>query len=111
MKHGNGIRFATTGPALRRDDRVRERAATALFVVARACLPSRFAVSPKAASVVSATAARPAGNHSLAASAATIASGRAARSVPHPLARRRLAPVRRRPFSSVRLTLMQDHSS
>jgi len=115
MKHGNGIRFATTGPALRRDYSVRERAATALFVVARACLPSRFAVSLKAASVVSATAARPAGNHSRAASAATfaraIASGRAARSVPHPLARRCLAAVRRRPFSSVRLTLMQDHSS
>ena len=37
MKHGNGIRFATTGPALRRDDRGRERAATALCVVAHAC--------------------------------------------------------------------------
>ncbi|MBN3747843.1 hypothetical protein G3N96_20780 [Burkholderia sp. Se-20373] len=115
MKHGNGIRFATTGPALRRDDRVRECAATALFVVARACLPSRFAVSLATASAVSATAARPAGNHSLAASAATfaraIASGRAARCVPHLLARHRLALVRRRPFSSVRLTLMQDHSS
>ncbi|WP_175013764.1 hypothetical protein [Burkholderia lata] len=115
MKHGNGIRFATTVPALCLDDRVREHAATASFAVARACLPSRFAVSLAAAPVASATAARPAGNHSLAASAATfaraIASGRAARSVPHPLARRRLASVRRRPFSSVRLTLMQDHSS
>ncbi|WP_174934503.1 hypothetical protein [Burkholderia lata] len=115
MKHGNGIRFATTGPALRRDDRARGRTATALFVVARACLPSRFAVALATASVASATAARPAGNHSLAATAATfaraIASGRAARSVPHPLARRRLALVRRRSFSSVRLTLMQDHSS
>ncbi|WP_174944677.1 hypothetical protein [Burkholderia lata] len=115
MKHGNGIRFATTAPALCLDDRVRERAATASFAVARACLPSRLAVSLAAASVASATAARPAGNHSLAASAATfaraIASGRAARHVPHPLARRRLALVRRRSFSSVRLTLMQDHSS
>ncbi|WP_256940844.1 MULTISPECIES: hypothetical protein [Burkholderia] len=70
MKHGNGIRFATTGPALRRDDRVRERAAAALCVGARACLPSRFAVSLATASVVGATAARPAGNHSPAASPA-----------------------------------------
>ncbi|WP_175967078.1 hypothetical protein [Burkholderia sp. BCC0322] len=115
MKHGYGIRFATPGPALRRGDRVRARAATAPFVVARACLPSRFAVALATASGASTTAARPAGNHSLAASAATFArafaSGRAARSVPCPLASRRLALVRRRSFSSVRLTLMQDHSS
>ncbi|WP_423391772.1 hypothetical protein [Burkholderia sp. LMG 21824] len=115
MKHGNGIRFATTGPALRRGDRVHARAAAAPFVVARACLPLRFAVALATASVASTTAARPAGNHSLAASAATFAracaSGRAARSVPRPLAMRRVALVRRRSFSSVRLTLMQDHSS
>ncbi|VWC17651.1 hypothetical protein BLA14095_05579 [Burkholderia lata] len=115
MKHGNGIRFATTGPALRRDDRVRERAAAAPFVVARACLPSRFAAPFASAPVASATAARPAGNHALAASAATfaraIASGRTARSVLQPLAKRRPALMRRRSFSSVRLTLMQDHSS
>ncbi|WP_256989917.1 hypothetical protein [Burkholderia sp. AU15512] len=88
MKHGNGIRFATTGPALRRDDRVRECAATALFVVARACLPSRFAVSLATASAVSATAARPAGNHSLAASAATFARAIAS-AVPHAACRTR----------------------
>ncbi|HIH2752185.1 hypothetical protein L3V59_05050 [Burkholderia aenigmatica] len=115
MKHGNGIRFATTGSALRRAGRLRARVATALSVVARSCLPSRFAVAFAPPSVASTTAARPAGNHSLAASAATfaraIASGRAARSVPHPLAKHRPAPVRRRSFSSVRLTLMQDHSS
>ncbi|MCA8272188.1 hypothetical protein LGN17_06620 [Burkholderia sp. AU30280] len=115
MKHGNGIRFATTAPALCRDDRVHARAATAPFVVARACLPSRFAVALATASVASATTARPAGDHSLAASAATFArafaSGRAARNVPRPLAVRRVALVRRRSCSSVRLTLMQDHSS
>ncbi|CAB3765359.1 hypothetical protein B7G54_14760 [Burkholderia puraquae] len=115
MKHGDGIRFATTGPALRRDDRPRARAATAPFVVARTGTPSRCAVSFAAASVASATTARPAGNHLLAASAATfaraIASGRAARSVLQPLAKRRPALVRRHSFSSVRLTLMQDHSS
>ncbi|WP_081085527.1 hypothetical protein [Burkholderia cepacia] len=98
MKHGNGIRFATTGPASRRNGRVRARAASAPFVVARPCLPSRFA-----------------GNHSPAASAATfaraIASGRAARSMPLPLAKCRPAALRRRSPSSVRLTLMQDHSS
>ncbi|MBN3831252.1 hypothetical protein [Burkholderia sp. Ac-20344] len=54
MKHGNGIRFATTGPALRRNDRVHARAATAPFVDARAGRPSRFAVSLAAAAVASA---------------------------------------------------------
>ncbi|WP_081066854.1 hypothetical protein [Burkholderia cepacia] len=111
MKHGNGIRFATTGPASRRNGRVRARAASAPCVVARPCLPSRFAAAPAA----SAPAARPAGNHSPAASAATfaraVASGRAARSVPLPLAKHRPAAARRRSLSSVRLTLMQDHSS
>ncbi|WP_321907184.1 hypothetical protein [Burkholderia cepacia] len=120
MKHGNGIRFATTGPASRRNGRVRARAASAPFVVARPCLPSRFAAAFAAAAfaaapVANAAAARPAGNHSPAASAATfaraIASGRAARSMPLPLAKRRPAALRRRSLSSVRLTLMQDHSS
>ncbi|WP_233343723.1 hypothetical protein [Burkholderia cepacia] len=123
MKHGNGIRFATTGPASRRNGRVRARAASAPFVVARPCLPSRFAAAVAAAvaaafaaaPVANAAAARPAGNHSPAASAATfaraIASGRAARSMPLPLAKRRPAALRRRSLSSVRLTLMQDHSS
>ncbi|WP_081078879.1 hypothetical protein [Burkholderia cepacia] len=115
MKHGNGIRFATTGPASRRNGRVRARAASAPFVVARPCLPSRFAAAFAAAPVANAAAARPAGNHSPAASAATfaraIASGRDARSMPLPLAKRRPAALRRRSLSSVRLTLMQDHSS
>ncbi|WP_081062427.1 hypothetical protein [Burkholderia cepacia] len=116
MKHGNGIRFATTGPASRRNGRVRARAASAPCVVARPCLPSRFAAAPAAsAPAASAPAARPAGNHSPAASAATfaraVASGRAARSVPLPLAKHRPAAARRRSLSSVRLTLMQDHSS
>ncbi|WP_175925941.1 hypothetical protein [Burkholderia cepacia] len=114
MKHGNGIRFATTGPASRRNGRVRARAARAPFV-ARPSLPSRFAAAVAAAPVANAAAARPAGNHLPAASAATfaraIASGRAARSVPLPLAKRRPAALRRRSLSSVRLTLMQDHSS
>ncbi|MDW9226782.1 hypothetical protein C7S15_1343 [Burkholderia cepacia] len=118
MKHGNGIRFATTGPASRRNGRVRARAARAPFV-ARPCLPSRFAAAVAAAvaaaPVANAAAARPAGNHSPAASAATFArataSGHAAYSVPRPLAKRRPAALRRRSLSSVRLTLMQDHSS
>ncbi|MBA9895974.1 hypothetical protein D7207_41165 [Burkholderia cepacia] len=114
MKHGNGIRFATTGPASRRNGRVRARAARAPFV-ARPCLPSRFATAVAAAPVANAAAARPAGNHSPAASAAmsarATASGRAAYSVPLPLAKRRPAALRRRSLSSVRLTLMQDHSS
>ncbi|WP_081065275.1 hypothetical protein [Burkholderia cepacia] len=114
MKHGNGIRFATTGPASRRNGRVRARAARAPFV-ARPCLPSRFAAAVAAAPVANAAAARPAGNHSPAASAATFArataSGHAAYSVPLPLAKRRPAALRRRSLSSVRLTLMQDHSS
>ncbi|WP_081072333.1 hypothetical protein [Burkholderia cepacia] len=115
MKHGNGIRFATTGPASRRNGRVRARAASAPFVVARPCLPWRFAAAFAAAPVANAAAARPAGNHSPAASAATFArataSGHAAYSVPLPLAKRRPAALRRRSLSSVRLTLMQDHSS
>lgn len=86
MRHGNGIRLATTGSASRRAGRGRARVATAQSVAARSCLPSRRAVPFAAASVASAAAARFAGNHWLAASAAAfaraIASGRAARSVP-----------------------------
>ncbi|MCA8020542.1 hypothetical protein [Burkholderia metallica] len=115
MKHGNGIRVAITGSALRRAGRARVRVATAPSVVARACLPSRLAVPFAPTSAAHTTAARIAGNHRLAASAATfahaIASGRAVRSVPQPLAKHRRAAVRRRSLSSVRLTLMQDHSS
>ncbi|PHP89545.1 hypothetical protein CFB52_004865 [Burkholderia sp. AU18528] len=114
MKHGNGIRFAFPRSASRRAGRPRARGATARRVVARMRAPSWLAVPFAAAPVARATAARCAGNHALAASAATfaraIAAGRGARSMP-PLAQHRAAPVRRRPFSSVRLTLMQDPSS
>ncbi|UXU88759.1 hypothetical protein [Burkholderia sp. S-53] len=139
MKHGNGIRFATPGPALRRAERMHApganaldafnefvaRVATALSVAARWRVRSRLAVPCAAAAVAIASAARFAGHHAMAAPAATharaIASGRAARSVSRRLAKRRPAPARavptmpsparRRSLSSVRLTLMQDHSS
>ncbi|NTZ86717.1 hypothetical protein FCJ61_27915 [Burkholderia metallica] len=125
MKHGNGIRFAITGSALRRAGRLRACGAMAQRVVARTRGPSRlavpFGVVPDAGAPVAgvpaagATAARCAGNHALAASAATlaraVAPGRAARRVPPPLAKHRPAAVRRRSLSSVRLTLMQDPSS
>ncbi|WP_338639111.1 hypothetical protein [Burkholderia pyrrocinia] len=133
MKHGNGIRFATPGPALRRVERMHApganafnafvaRVAAALSVAARRRVRSRLAVPCAAAAVAIANAT---GNHAMAAPAAmlarAIASGRAARSVSRLLAKRRPAPVRavpsmpsparRRSLSSVRLTLMQDHSS
>ncbi|EKS9884724.1 hypothetical protein BTK96_001654 [Burkholderia pyrrocinia] len=136
MKHGNGIRFATPGPALRRAERMHApganafnafaaRVAATQSVAARRRVRSRLAVPFAAASVAIANAARFAGNHALAAAAATnacaIASGHAARSVSRRLAKRRPAvaravpsmpsPARRRSLSSVRLTLMQDHSS
>ncbi|MBR7977785.1 hypothetical protein [Burkholderia cenocepacia] len=125
MKRGNGIRFAIIRSALHRAGRLRACRAMTQPVVARTHRPSRlavpFAVVPDAgipatsATVAGATAARYAGNHSLAASAATlaraIASGRAAHHVPPPLAKHRPAAVRRRSLSSVRLTLMQDPSS
>ncbi|WP_321793223.1 hypothetical protein [Burkholderia pyrrocinia] len=136
MKHGNGIRFATPGPALRRVDRMHApganacsafvaRVATALSVAVRRCVRSRLAIPFAAAAVAIANVARFAGHHAMAAPAATnacaIASGRAARSVSRRLAKRRPAPARavpsmpsptrRRSLSSVRLTLMQDHSS
>ncbi|MPV58545.1 hypothetical protein CFB46_08880 [Burkholderia sp. HI2761] len=121
MKHGNGIRFAITGSARRRAGRLRACGATARRAAARTRRPSRlavpFAAAPVAGATVAtaATAARCAGNHSLAASAATfvraVAPGRAARRVPPPLAKHRPAAMRRRSLSSVRLTLMQDPSS
>ncbi|RXV73161.1 hypothetical protein D1006_13005 [Burkholderia stabilis] len=126
MNHGNGIRFATTGSALRRADRMRAPGANACSaIVACRHVPSRLAVPCAAAPVAIAIAARFAGNHAMAASAATnaraIASDRVARRAPRPLAKRRPAPARtaspmpsparRRSLSSVRLTLMQDHSS
>ncbi|KWE61602.1 MULTISPECIES: hypothetical protein [Burkholderia] len=120
MKHDNGIGFAITGSAWRRADWLRACGATARRVVARTHRPSRlavpFAVVPVAgAPVADATAARCAGNHSLAASAATsahaVAAGRAARRAPPPLAKHRPAAMWRRSLSSVRLTLMQDPSS
>ncbi|WP_413123930.1 hypothetical protein [Burkholderia orbicola] len=125
MKRGNRIRFAIPRSALRRAGRLRACRAMTQPVVARTHRPSRlavpFAVVPDAgipaagATVAGATATRYAGNHSLAASAATlaraIASGRAAHHVRLPLAKHRPAAVRRRSLSSVRLTLMQDPSS
>ncbi|HEF5870848.1 TPA: hypothetical protein SAY52_001427 [Burkholderia cenocepacia] len=115
MRHGNGIRFAITGPALRRAGRLRASRATARRSAVRARGPSPLAVPFAAAPDAGATAARCAGNHAPAASAATfaraIAFGRAARRVPPPLAKHRPALVRRRSLSSVRLTLMQDSSS
>jgi len=120
MKHGNGIRFATPRPALRRAGRLRACGAIAQYGVARTRRSSRLAV-PFAVvwvadvSVARSTAARCARNHSRAASATTfaraVASGRAAHHVPPPLATHRPAPVRHRSLSSVRLTLMQDPSS
>ncbi|AZQ50433.1 hypothetical protein [Burkholderia cenocepacia] len=125
MKRGNGIRFAIPRSALRRADRLRACGAIAQCGVARTRRPSRLAMPfaavqdagiPAAGALVAhATAARCASNHSLAASAATfaraVAAGRAAHHMRPPLAKHRHAPVRRRSFSSVRLTLMQDPSS
>ncbi|MBL3962096.1 MULTISPECIES: hypothetical protein [Burkholderia] len=120
MKRGNRIRFAIPRSALRRAGRLRACRATAQPVVARTYRPSRlavpFAVVPDAGiSAAGATAARYAGNHSLAASAATfaraVASGRATHRVRPPLAKHHPAAVRRQSLSSVRLTLMQDPSS
>ncbi|MDN7482739.1 MULTISPECIES: hypothetical protein [Burkholderia] len=125
MKRGNRIRFAIPRSALCRAGRLRACRAMTQPVVARTHRPSRlavpFAVVPDAgipaagATVAGATATRYADNHSLTASAATlaraIASGRAAHHVRPPLAKHRPAPVRHRSLSSVRLTLMQDPSS
>lgn len=136
MKHRNDIRFATTGPALRRAPRAPcvhagmasvASMTTRLSAVARGRLSLRLVVPFVAVPVAMATAiaALPAGNHVPAALAAALVCAIAARSAPDfapvpPAHRRRvrapgapspLSRARRRPFSSVRLTLMQDHSS
>ncbi len=127
MKQHDDIRFATTGSALRRAGRMRARhlhagiasaarAATALRVVVQRSLSLRRVMPLVAAPV--AIAAPSAGNRVMA--AATLACARAVRGAPassrHRIAHARAAPfmpspARHRPFSSVRLTLMQDHSS
>ncbi|EDT02419.1 conserved hypothetical protein [Burkholderia ambifaria IOP40-10] len=127
MKQRDDIRFATTGSALRRAGGVRTRhlhagiapvarSATALRVVVHRSLSLR-PVMPLAAAPV-AIVALSAGNRVM--TAATLACARAVRGAPA-FSRRRIAharatpfkpsPARHRPFSSVRLTLMQDHSS
>ncbi|QQK03510.1 hypothetical protein DIE14_15250 [Burkholderia sp. Bp9017] len=130
MKPRNDIRFATTGPALRRAaraPRVLTGMATGLSAVARGRLPLRRVVPSVAAPVTIATAiaAQPAGRHVPAVLAAALVGAIAARNTsgfaPVPVEHRRrvrapaapsiLSRARRRPFSSVRLTLMQDHSS
>ncbi|RQR31765.1 hypothetical protein DIE23_17235 [Burkholderia sp. Bp9143] len=133
MKHRNDIRFVTTGSALRRAGRMRAphahagvapvaRVATAMCVVAHRSLSLRLvrqlAAAPAAIAV--AILALAAGNPAMAAAAATLACAIAVHGAP-PFAHRRIAharvapamtsPARHRPFSSVRLTLMQDHSS
>ncbi|KWI59127.1 hypothetical protein WT72_11730 [Burkholderia pseudomultivorans] len=99
MKHGNGIRFATTGPAWRQAGRMRVHRPTACgaavatlpAVVVRARAPLRTAAAASAAIAPRSRAIhRP-------------ARARGARAMP--------SPARRRLSSSVRLTLMQDHSS
>lgn len=116
MKHVDDIRFVATGSALRHGGRVRAprahadaapvaRVATALCDVAGRSLSLRLVMQLAAAPV---------------AHAATLACPLAIRGA-QALALRRVAhvraapvmpsPARRRPFSSVRLTLMQDHSS
>ncbi|WP_321851665.1 hypothetical protein [Burkholderia diffusa] len=116
MNHVDDIRFVATGSALRHAGRVRApraradvapvaRVATALCDVARRSLSWRLVMQLAAAPV---------------AHAATLACALAIRGAPA-FALRRVAharaapampsPARRRPLSSVRLTLMQDHSS
>lgn len=141
MKHRNDFRFATTGSASCRTGRLRAprtqagiasvvRVATALCVVARRSLSLRvlqrllrlampLAAEPVAAIAI-AIAALSAGTSAMAATAATLACVIAAHGAVA-FADRRVAharaapaapsPARRRPFSSVRLTLMQDPSS
>ncbi|WP_075123082.1 hypothetical protein [Burkholderia paludis] len=100
MKHGIAFRFATAGQQLRRTDRPRARGPAAAGRRRTASwVDARLAAMPVRA----------------------IASGRAAGRLPGRLASRRSAtaraaasmpsPARHRPLSSVRLTLMQDHSS
>ena len=141
MKHRDDIRFATSGSALRRTGRMHApstpagiasvaRAATALCDVARRSMSPRvvprllrlampLAAEPVAAIAI-AVAARSAGTSAMAATAATLACAIAVRGATA-FADRRVAharaapatpsPARHRPFSSVRLTLMQDPSS
>ncbi|WP_175915215.1 MULTISPECIES: hypothetical protein [unclassified Burkholderia] len=115
MKHVDDSRFVATGSTLRHAGRVHAprahadaapvaRLATALCDVARRSLSWRLVMQLAAAPV---------------AHAATLACALAIRGAPA-FALRRVAharaapampsPARRRPFSSVRLTLMQDHS-
>ncbi|KWF84268.1 hypothetical protein WL93_21590 [Burkholderia diffusa] len=135
MKHVDDIRFVATGPALRHAGRVRAprthvgvapvaRVATALCDAARRSLSLRravqFAAAPvaDAATIAAAFSTSSAGNPVMA--DATLACAIADRGAPA-AALRRIAharaapampsPARRRPLSSVRLTLMQDHSS
>ncbi|KVH47326.1 hypothetical protein WJ39_15550 [Burkholderia diffusa] len=135
MKHIDDIRFVATGPALRHAGRVRAprthvgvapvaRMATALCDAARRSLSLRrvvqFAAAPvaDAATIAAAFSTSSAGNPVMA--DATLACAIADRGAPA-AALRRIAharaapampsPARRRPLSSVRLTLMQDHSS
>ncbi|WP_322020950.1 MULTISPECIES: hypothetical protein [unclassified Burkholderia] len=137
MKHRNDIRFATTGPASCRTGRLRApgtqagiasvvRVATVLCVVARRSLPLRvvqrllrLAMPVAVIAIAIAMAALSAGTSAIAATAAALAYAIAARAAA--CAARRIAharaapaassPARHRPFSSVRLTLMQDPSS
>ncbi|WP_175835193.1 hypothetical protein [Burkholderia anthina] len=119
MKHRNDIRFATTGSALHRTGRapcVQAGMATTPSAVARRCLSWRLVVPVALATAI---AAQPAALAAalVCAIAARSASGCAPvpraprRRVRTPVAPSTLSRARRRPFSSVRLTLMQDHSS
>ncbi|MGN7984522.1 hypothetical protein [Burkholderia sp. 22313] len=127
MKGRNDLRFATTGSASRRAGRMRAphtdagiasvaRVATTSCSVARGSLSLRrvrqLATAPLVAIAI-ATAALSAGNPAMAAmaAAATLACAIARRIALARAASFMPSPARRRPFSSVRLTLMQDHSS
>ncbi|KWF27680.1 hypothetical protein WL88_09440 [Burkholderia diffusa] len=136
MKHVDDIRFVATGPALRDAGRVRAprthvgvapvaRMATALCDAARRSLSLRrvvqFAAAPvaDAATIAAAFSTSSAGNPVMADAtlACAIADHRGApaaalRRIAHARAAPAMpSPARRRPLSSVRLTLMQDHSS
>ncbi|PFH26788.1 hypothetical protein BX604_0492 [Burkholderia sp. JKS000303] len=130
MKHRNDIRFATTGSALRRAGRAPcvlagtasvAGMATTLSAVARQRLSLRLVVPFVAVPVTLATAIAALPAALAAALVCAIAARSASRFAPVPRAHRHrvrtpaapstLSRARRRPFSSVRLTLMQDHSS
>ncbi|WP_175735027.1 hypothetical protein [Burkholderia ambifaria] len=117
MKQRDDIRFATAGSAQRRAGRMHARhlragiapvarAATALRVVVHRSLSLRR-VMPLAAAPV-AIAAPSAGNRVMAAATLAFWPRRIAHARAAPF---KPSPARHRPFSSVRLTLMQDHSS